>query len=161
MRENNAQESFRAVLVCDHSLTVSYYYSDGIWSAFLHSIQLNETLAPTMDFTGAVKMAALKFHLNLAGLPAGQQFVLRKLGEKKNVDGQCTVNLARLSYVAHGPPLRWPGSALPAVPSSQRTWAQCGFWLGWHWDRGVRIEVQKRRTQTERGSVGWHKGSHG
>lgn len=43
------------------------------WSASLHSIQLSENLAPTVDFAGAVKMATLKLHLNPGQSPNGQQ----------------------------------------------------------------------------------------
>lgn len=43
------------------------------WSAFLHSIQLNENFAPAMDFAGAVKMATLELHLNPGQSPNGQQ----------------------------------------------------------------------------------------
>lgn len=105
------------------------------WSAFLHSIQLNENLAPTMSFAGAVKMATLKLHLNPGQSPNGQHFVLRKAA-KKNIDGPMhSQHWWGLGYVALSPPLRWPGSGLLAVPSSQRPWAQCRFWLGTcYWD---------------------------
>lgn len=56
------------------------------WSAFLHSIQLNKNLAPTMDFAGPVKMATLELHLSPGQSPNSQQFVLRK-AEKNRTDG--------------------------------------------------------------------------
>ena len=101
------------------------------WSAFLHSIQLDENLAPTKGFAGAVKMATLKLHLNSGQSPKGQQFVFRKTEKKKKKKEYRWSNAqSTLGYVAWGPPLRCPGLGLQAVLSSQRPWAQCQFWLG-------------------------------
>ena len=95
------------------------------WSAFLHSIQLNKNLAPTVDFAGAVKMATLKLHLSPGRSPNGQQFVLRK-AEKIIQMVQCIVHadggtgVFSDRHVAGSPPLQGPGSGLPAVPTPQR-----------------------------------------
>lgn len=101
-----------------------------------------------MDFTGAVKMATLKFHLNPGWSPNGQQFVLRKAGGKKECrwsNAQSTLVGARLCGMEPTPEMAW----FSAASSAQFSEDLGSVWiLAWHltlrW--GERIEVQKRGT---------------
>lgn len=115
------------------------------WSAFLHSIQLNENLAPTMDFTGAVKMATLKLHLNPGQSPNSQQFVLRKSGEKKEYrwsNAQSTLAGARLCGMEPTSEMAWFKAASSAQFSED---LGSVLILAWHlilrW--GIWVEAQK------------------
>lgn len=118
------------------------------WSAFLHSIQLNETLAPTMDFIGAVKMSTLKLHLNPGRSPNSQQFVLRKAGGKKEYrwpNAQSTLAGARLCGTEPASEMAWFRAASSAQFSED---LGSVLILAWHlilrW--GVWSEVQKLGT---------------
>lgn len=98
-----------------------------------------------MDFTGAVKMATLKLHLNPGQSPNSQQFVLRKAGEKKEYrwsNAQSTLAGARLCGMEPASEMAWCRAASSAQFSED---LGSVLILAWHlilrW--GVWIEAQK------------------